>query len=232
MIRGRPVLAAPNFTLGRTKRDFWEIRWTEGKQTKTCSTRTTDRAEAEAALRRHAAEWHLPKVPTDPLVSDLIAAYRRDHLPHVASQRTTRDALDKIEAKLGPYRPKELLDSVLRDYAIWRQAQTRWGRQGAGNVSNGTVAREVNALRGVLGWSARNHLIAQPVTVRTPVSTDSVRERFLSHEEVTALLRGAHDAPHLALFIRIALATAARKSAILELRWDQVTWPTSSSPLE
>lgn len=115
----------------------------------------------------------VPKLPADPLVSDVIKAYRRDHVPHIAGPRTAREALGKIETKLGAYRPKELTDALMRDYAAWCEAQPRWRRQGAGNVSNGTVAREVNALRGVLGWAARNHQIAQPVTA----SRDEQRAR-------------------------------------------------------
>lgn len=157
--RGRPTLATPKFILHPLKSGIWEVRWTEGRHTRTKSTGTKDRTQAEAFLRRHVAEWHAPKLPPDPSLSALIAQYRKDHVPHVASPRTAMEALEKIEAKLGAYRPKELTDTVLRSYAAWRLAQPRWGREDAGNVSNGTVAREVNALRGVRLPTGRQPMI-------------------------------------------------------------------------
>lgn len=36
--------------------------------------------------------------------------------------------------------------------------------------------------------------------------------------------------PHLVLFIRLALATGARRAAILQLTWDRVIWPDDPDP--
>gem|GEM_PF-1307063 len=48
------------------------------------------------------------------------------------------------------------------------------------------------------------------------------RPHFLSRAEAARLLWAARRLVHVALFIRIALATGARHSAILQLTWDRV----------
>lgn len=94
-----------------------------------------------------------------------------------------------------------------RDYAKLRQ------RQGA---ALGTVKIELEYLRACLNLRfgrGNNH-------VWTPPSS-APRDRYLTREEVDTLL--AHvSTPHVRLFIILAIATGARMSAILELRWDQV----------
>ena len=47
------------------------------------------------------------------------------------------------------------------------------------------------------------------------------RERYLTREEARRLIANA-EAPHVKLFIVLALTTAGRKEAILELTWDRV----------
>ena len=47
------------------------------------------------------------------------------------------------------------------------------------------------------------------------------KERYLTRDEYDTLLSNA-ETPHIKLFIVLALATAARTSALLELTWDRV----------
>ncbi len=238
---GRPTNAAPQFVIRPLPSGIFEIRWTERGRTKFKSTGTRIRAEAEAALKRHVIEYQKPKLPDDPLIADLIAAYTRDHLPTVASPASQRYALDKIAERLGSQRPAEMTDTVLNAYATWRKTQNRWGKTDMGGIGDGTVAREVNALRAVLAWASRNRLIREPIAIRLPVALPAGRERFLTRDEVSRILQACKPAkegtyategtPHIDLFVRIALATAARKSAILELKWSQIGWPDSESPI-
>jgi integrase len=73
--------------------------------------------------------------------------------------------------------------------------------------------RELNALRGAIGWAKRNHWKGlENVTVHLPDSAPNVQLRFLTREEVERLLKACIE-PHTALFVRISLATGARMSA-------------------
>jgi integrase len=204
-----------------------EIRWTENGKTRTKSTGTTDHTTAEGILRHHVIQWHQPQLPPEPTIDNLIAGYRQAR--KLTAKSSQSHALTKISERLGSHHPREITDDLLSNYADWRKAQQRWGR--SGTIGDGTVAREVNALRAVLGWAYRNQHIARAAQIRLPVPHPESRQRFLTRDEVDQLLEAAKPTPHLGLFIRIALATAARRSAILELTWERVIWPSTEDPL-
>lgn len=95
-------------------------------------------------------------------------------------------------------------------------------------MSDATAVRELNALRGAISWGQRNGWKGlEGITVHLPNSSSVVRFRHLSRAEVGRLLKACIE-PHTRLFVRIAIATGARMSAILELGWDDVTWPVTA----
>jgi integrase len=87
-------------------------------------------------------------------------------------------------------------------------------------VGPGTIGKEVRILRAALRWAVAEKWISHAPNVESPPKP-APRERFLSREEADALVQ-ACGAPHLRLFVILALNTAARRGAILDLRWDQV----------
>jgi integrase len=50
-------------------------------------------------------------------------------------------------------------------------------------------------------------------------SAPRARERYLTRDEVEALIEAAQETPHLHLFLILAYATGARRGAVLELKW-------------
>ena len=84
----RPKNATPRFTLHMLPSSIYEIRWTEGGNTRAKSTGKRDKTEATAFLNRFVVEWGTPKAPVDPLIRDLIAGYLPVHLPKAASPDT------------------------------------------------------------------------------------------------------------------------------------------------
>ncbi len=107
----------------------------------------------------------------------------------------------------GALRPDQCNRLVSRDYAARRMAR---------GISAGTVIRELGMLRAALQWADRN----TPADFEMPESPPP-RDRHLSRAEYEALLAAAGHA-HVRLFIILALATAGRASAILDLTWDRV----------
>lgn len=102
------------------------------------------------------------------------------------------------------------------------QLQTRAGKP----LTGSTINRYVTALSAVMrvavkeyGWIARN-----PVSGVTRLEDSKGRERFLSESERTALLMVCDQSPCKALphIVRLALATGARKSELLNLQWPNV----------
>jgi excisionase family DNA binding protein len=117
--------------------------------------------------------------------------------------------------RLGPHyadmRPIDINKGLTRDYIANR------GKDGVGP---GTIHTELVYLRAVLAFAVRERWITQAPYIPVP-QKPSPKEHHLTKSEAQLLLDAA-VMPHVQLFIRLALATAGRMSAILELTWDRV----------
>ena len=130
----------------------------------------------------------------------------------IADAPTRRQERGKHAWKsLGPFygalRPDQCSRLVSREYAARRMAR---------GISAGTVIRELGMLRAALQWHDRNTVADFEMPESPPP-----RERHLTRAEYEALVSAA-DRAHVKLFIVLALATAGRASAILDLTWDRV----------
>lgn len=108
-----------------------------------------------------------------------------------------------FEGQIG----SEVSKQDCRDYAAIRK---RFG------ASPSTIKTELDYLRACLNLrygKGNNH-------VWTP-QPSAPRDRYLTREETDRLLNSI-DTPHVRLFVILAIATGARMSAILELRWAQI----------
>jgi len=129
---------------------------------------------------------------------------------------------DQFSAKqLFPFFTDRVLEKLkgsdVRSYIEWRRA---------GNVSNGTINREIGLLSAALNW-ARRELeweISNPVEgrkLKVPVG----RSRWLNRMEADKLIaaaKGCRAAPHLVDFIRLGLHTGMRTGEMLGLTWSRV----------
>lgn len=111
----------------------------------------------------------------------------------------------------GAMLPAHIDEDVCKVYAESREAA---GRKPA------TIYDELGILRTATVWAERKGWIAKAPWVWRPAAP-APRERWLSPSEASRLLTGA-KLPHVRLFIFIALHTAARTGAILDLTWDRV----------
>ena len=91
------------------------------------------------------------------------------------------------------------------------------------NVSPGTINREIGVLNSALRWANAQGYIDRLIFIPR-LSSPPPRQRWLTEEECTRLLRAAKEYPHVYAFIAIALLTGQRKEAILSLLWEQVRW--------
>ena len=106
-------------------------------------------------------------------------------------------------------RPDEVTREKCRDFQKVR-----------GNVASGTINKNLRILRAGLNWHLGEK--ANPAVFEF-LPEDEPRDRWLDRDEFKRLLDAA-VAPHVKLFLHLAIATAARKSAILELTWPQIRW--------
>lgn len=134
-------------------------------------------------------------------MSEIYAEYKEE-------KENRYNRLDYIWRKLGPYfghlRPDQITKNVCKDYISKRK------------VKNGTVIRELGALRSALYWFDKN----TPAQFYFP-QTPPPKDRYLTRKEALDLINGANE-PHIKLFIILSIGTAARKSALLELKWCNV----------
>lgn len=182
-------------------RGVWCAVWREAGRTRRVSLRTSDRDTAARALediRRPA--------PIGGTVAVAIERYLADKAgkPSISS---IAFSLRPIRPHFGALRP----DQVTRD-----SCQAYTGKRRKAGIADSSIRRELANLRAALRWADK----ATPAVIVLPPSPPP-RERHLAREEYARLLAAAID-PHMRLFIVLALATAARKTALLELTWDRV----------
>ena len=90
-------------------------------------------------------------------------------------------------------------------------------------VRASTVERELSVLRAALYHFSEEYPNRLPVPPRiyNPEREDNARKRWLTPEELAALLN-ATKSPHIRLFILLGITTGARPDAILDLKWDAI----------
>ena len=83
-----------------------------------------------------------------------------------------------------------------------------------------TIETELRQLRTILSWAVNSRLVSQMPATWVPPAAEP-RDRHLTREEINTLLDAA-ELSHVRLFIVLAIATAARMNALLDLTWDRV----------
>lgn len=146
------------------------------------------------------------KAPTVRELADAYLATRR------VGHTQTR-VVQQLVQTIGTRRPDALTPA-------WVQAYTK-----ARGCADATRRRELGALRTVLSWAERTQLIDRARHIDLP-PPGQPRELFMDETQA----RDFHDAAlswsrfdgRVALFVSLALNTAARREAIQKLRWDRV----------
>jgi integrase len=177
------------------------------------STGTQDEGEAKEYLTNFIAALDAAPREKDPTVSAILDAYLDHKAPKLArggdSHKTNANAL---KAGLGVLRPAQLSNKGIERYA---KERTLLGR------SAGTIIRELKVLRASLNWAVVEKWLGQAPTFDMPVTAPPPRRRWLTQDEAERLIAGAQS-EHVRLFILLALATGARRSALQELKWGQI----------
>ena len=100
-------------------------------------------------------------------------------------------------------------NNLLKEYARQRGVQA------------GTILRELGTLKAAIHYAEGNRWIERQPQFIMPVKSPPPRDVWLKREEVALLIEKAKS-PHMRLFIKIAVSTAARSGAILDLKWNQL----------
>lgn len=176
------------------------------------STGTRDCRDAESRLAVYLAERDRPAGPSTPDTMTVNAAldiYGREHAPTVKAPERIAYAIEALSPRLGSLPVGSINAAVCRRYARDR------------NKASGTTRKELGVLQAAVNYCYREGYLTAPVKVTLPPKP-AARDRWLTRDEVAALLRAARRNPrtrHLCRYILTAIYTGSRSEVILNLRF-------------
>lgn len=179
-------------------RGWWYAVWREGGDTKRRALRTQDRDAALRALKDFERDLALP---TD-TVAGIWAAYQQER-----PRERAKWAWGRLAETFGHLRPDQVTPALCRAYADQRREH---------GAADGTIHTELTFLRAALNWHKPDGGVEVQLPAKPPPNS-----RHLTRAEYLRLL-GASTTPHVRLFVVLALSTAGRMGAILDLTWDRV----------
>lgn len=194
--------------LGRHRGKFCVIFTEDGKRRRR-SLGTDDPATAQTRLGEFRRIYK--QIDTGGAVGSIVAAYIEARTPEVSRPDRLKDAWKALKGTFDNLLPDHIDENVCRTYADLRAQKGR---------SMGTVHVELGMLRAAMRWGERKRLLDRVPDVWLP-QKPGPKTHHLSREEARALIDAA-VMPHMRLFIIVALTTAARAGAILDLRWERV----------
>lgn len=192
------------------------ITWTVGTRSYRRSTRETDIGEAQQVLAAFILEQggRPPAQPGEVGISTLLDSYWERHAKPLPSAERIGIAIKHLKAFYG----EASTDVVTaRNHERYIEHCRREGK------ANGTINRHLGSLRAGLRFAVRSGDLSAAPHVPS-LGEPPPRADVLDRKQVARLLRAARRLghSHVGLFIRLAVYTGARRSAILQLTWDRV----------
>lgn len=119
----------------------------------------------------------------------------------------------------GSFKADAINDEDVESYTIRR----RGGAYGTKPVKNGTIRREITALQAALNWGRQKLMFERGMTYRFTKPEDrAARDIWINEEQerdIYKLMRQA--SPSVRLFFRLGMTYGQRKTAILELNFNE-----------
>lgn len=197
----------PEYSVQRLRGGFAIVWRDERAKRRRFTLEATDRSSAEAEAR----SWWKRNTGAAATVEGVVEAYIEARcLARIASTARQRDAWKAMKPYWGKVDPMKIDDEMAHEYVRRRdraQATTRY---------------ELSMLSVALRWAARQGLIEKAREIWRPEAAER-QERHLTVGLFAKWFREVR-APHARLYVELALATMARPTAILELKWAQVDW--------
>ena len=207
-----------DYQLKRRKgRDVWHIYWTENGRQQWASTGQTDEKVAAKFLETF-KQLQAPSSSVN--VGKILKEYTRQHYQRTAVSMARHNSIIKV---LEP-----LYDCNPLDHTAFKAAVRAWKQERSLAVKPVTVARELSVMVAALNWAADDEkgdmLDGVPYIPKNDTKKEA-RVRWLDEDEKRVLLDALQTEPlHIKLAVGIAISTAARKTAILELQKHQIKW--------
>jgi integrase len=202
----------PEFSLGRVNGRFYAVWYEDGRRQRR-SLGTDDKAIARAALGEFARQYAFQQQAGRELtVSAIYDSYLADRQAEgKAALPRMRDAWKRLKLTFGDLMPVHVHKDLCRSYTEKRRAD---------GVGDGTIHVELGYLRAALHFATKQGWITSTPDVPLPAKP-APKDHHLTKEEARRLIDAAVS-PHVRLFIVLALTTAGRAGAILDLTWMRV----------
>lgn len=194
-------------------RGYWHAVWSERGRTRRASLRTQDRAEAERSIADFRRDMAAPEGAT---AGEIVESYLADRKDIMRSHERFAFAWKRAKPTFGHLRPDQITRAVCRQYTARRRAE------GAGDA---TILKEINTVRQAMNWKKETRATFEAPSAPPP------RDRHLTRNEFERLLAACIQ-PHVRLYVILALSTAGRKEAILDLTWSRVDFDRGLVRLE
>lgn len=206
----------PDIKLGRHRGQFVAV-WYDERGNRHRPPLGTDRKHALtqiAALKARLAQ----RAPAGTLtVGAIYAAYIRDREEEGKDVERIKNAWKRMEPDFGHIRPGDITKSVCNAYiAARRNTVLKSGKK----ISDGTIWTELGYLRCALAFAVKKTWLASAPYIKLP-QKPGPREHHLTKEQARLVIENA-SAPHVRLYLILALTTAGRMSAVLQLTWVRV----------
>jgi integrase len=194
----------------------WYVTWTVGTRSNRVSTRTRDRGEAEKFRAAFVLERdRRPEAKPDEIALEAILDdYWEGHAKNLPSAERADIAIKHLKAFYGSG-TVSLVNARSHDrYIALCKSEGK---------SPGTINQHLTRLRAALKRAVQNGELAAAPFVPS-LEEPEPRPHALTRPQIAAMLWAARSLgyDHIALFIRIAVYTGARRGAILDLTWDRV----------
>lgn len=222
--------------LKRAANGTYYVHWTVDRVGKRISTRTADLATAKEFF----ATWLLmertaPRNPGAVTIADLWRVYDAEHVqPKVVNKKKAAHAWQLLEPHFGARLVSEVTQKAVDDY-VHKRTTGKLGRK----VKPQTTLAELSFLIAAINFGAKGGrglvTASQALDVTKSLTLPAhgePRDRWLTLEEMQILLdtaaklRSGDRLSRGERFLWLALETAARKAAIMELTWDRVDFET------
>lgn len=190
----------------------WYIFWSENRRSRRTSTGTKDETEADAFLD----EW----LKLDEKMGAALTCRDLWELkyPDMTPDHRCYYAGKPLMSHFGDLRPRDVTQAREDEYIRKR------------GVAQSTIRLELSVLRASWNNGLKKRLLTEKdLPVLGPLPEPSPpRDRWLRDDEAALLLATAEELEERRVwaFLNLALETAARRTAIQELTWEQVDWET------
>ena len=184
---------------------YWHycLKWADDGGSHRVSLGTTSRAAAETQAREF---WTRHTLAAADTIGQIMTAYLATDPSDVARKKHGWKAAEPFWGALRLNQVDE--DTSKVSYPAWRKRAAN------------TMRNELGAINSALKWAVRNKLIPSAPPIVLPAMPESEVEH-LTRAQFRKFLKGCR-APHVILFAKLAIATGARCSALLELPWIRV----------